>query len=192
MDLADPFGRRVLMFAWMANYGQEIALPAGTELMFDVSRRGNGESAQQLLLSPGRDVGDRRVAAIRIFVETIQARHVQPPIAPPVRTENVCSCKGCTLSSAGVDQAARTRRPDLHRFVRGVDGPGRPGPPDETCGICQLDPRNEVHQVVDLRHDGVCDCVSSAHCPGGKRASQPRCLEVDLIRMRDLRIRRPV
>lgn len=32
-----------------------------------------------------------------------------------------------------------------HAFLRGPSGDGRLGPPDETCAVCQRDPRNSVH-----------------------------------------------
>jgi hypothetical protein len=36
-----------------------------------------------------------------------------------------------------------------HKFVRGAEsGPLRMGPPDETCAVCQCDPRNTVHQPI--------------------------------------------
>jgi hypothetical protein len=37
-----------------------------------------------------------------------------------------------------------------HAFVRGPeDGPRRRGPPDQTCALCQCDPRNKLHVLSD-------------------------------------------
>ena len=54
-----------------------------------------------------------------------------------------------------------------HAFVRGPDsGPLRQGPPEETCAVCQCDPRNAIHRMnslyrrigidpLDVEYDGV-------------------------------------
>lgn len=61
-----------------------------------------------------------------------------------------CGLEGCPsdgdrqarLTLERKDQAARIP----HAFVPGPSGPGRRGPPDETCEICRCDPRNVIHR----------------------------------------------
>lgn len=58
--------------------------------------------------------------------------------------------------------ALRPRQP--HAFERGIPGHCS-GPPDETCAICQCDPRNTVHHAAECKrpHAGkACGCAINA------------------------------
>jgi len=52
-----------------------------------------------------------------------------------------------------MNEKKRASREEKHPFVRGKFEPGTRGgqTPDETCDVCDRDPRNVVHQVDLIR-----------------------------------------